>query len=153
MKGLALVAMLLTGPVAASETWVVVNVGSWHEERIIKRTGEGARQFNPGLGVEWHEGQFGVAGGGYLNSYSAWTAYALGLWMPLDFGAMRAGFAAGAVTGYYEECGREVCPAAALVLEVRYEGCGLNTMVIPPLKEKSGTVVGLQLKCMLPRGK
>lgn len=96
-------------------------------------------QVNPGLGLEYDVGNWGVALGDYKNSYSKQTVYLVASYTPIHMGDFAFGAFGGPATGY------NVPVVGGLLVAYRHANYGFNLMVIPPAAKDGSTVLGLQL--------
>lgn len=139
----ALILFLILAPAQArAETWLAGTVASYHFDREPSYNEQ-----NWGLGVE-----HGVApdvrifGGFYKNSFYQPSRYAGASYMPLVFGPLHVGLAAGVVDGYPKHDGRPL-PVVTPLLAFEFRNVGFNLIALPSTSTGKQTgVIGLQLK-------
>jgi len=105
--------------------------------------------FGLGYGFDFDRG-VGLEAGAYANSEYVYTYYALVRYQPFEFGPVRAGALAGAVTGYSHCNHRHVCPAALPALSVDLSSIVLTVVAVPSIGNFLDGVVSLQLGVKLP---
>jgi len=143
-------ALALAAPAAATEYWAVANTLSTHSQTECYACQDGKTNgFNWGGGIEARfSHQLSAQVGGYRNTYSHGTAYAIGIWQPITDGTASAGFFVGAATGYKSdpECHRNLCPVGGFLLTFADDRYGFNVMIVPAVSKNTTNVFGLQLK-------
>lgn len=137
---LAAILALVAAPAnAQTETWLSASVASYHFEEAK----EHYNQSNPGLGIEWGTENARVVAGFYRNSIERQSRALGGALLTDSFlGGFRVGLAAGGVTGYEKSVTAFVLP----ILAFERGQFGANLALIPPVKEKVGGAIGLQIK-------
>jgi hypothetical protein len=81
----------------------------------------------PGLGLLCEDGSIRLGTGAYQNSKGRGTIYAMAGWMPLSYGPVNIGIAAGMATGY----DIPVAPIGGLSLQYRFDWGSIYTMAMP----------------------
>lgn len=133
--------LVLATSAQASETWLTINVGSYHINAK-----KDYNQQNYGVGVEYHNDDLIFMAGEYRNSSYKDSVYAMGGWMPLKLGVVNAGATIGAVNGYPNINGGGFTLAVAGVVSAEWDKVGVNLIVLPKVKDKTPLTLGLQLK-------
>lgn len=106
------------------------NLASYHWDREETKKRD-FNEVNPGLGIEYDNGEWRGMLGQYLNSHRKNSNYALAGYTPYikntDYGTFKAGLIGGAVTGYNESA----VPMAGLLGSYQNGKFGLNLMAVP----------------------
>lgn len=130
--------LLLVASSANAEWYGVLNLASAHA--VAKKP---MNERNPGLGVEYADGDVTYMAGVYRNSHSRTSVYGLVSYKPVSIGNFRIGAAAGAASGYPGRNGARTLGVVAGLVQWRYERVGLNVLTIPKTKN-ADMIVGLQ---------
>ena len=111
---------------------------------------QGLRNANPGLGIEWVlNDTYALTAGGFKNSDNQHSDY-LGLYvMPWRLGSFKLGAVVGAFDGYARANQGGWFPALVPVVSFEGQRWGLNTAVIPTVKDKLYGGISFQLKYKL----
>ncbi|HEY9772423.1 MAG TPA: hypothetical protein V6C81_01295 [Planktothrix sp.] len=123
--------------------WLELNGVSAHLQSAKDFNRQSWNQKNVGVGLEYEFNRnSAVAGGVYDNSINKTTAYGLYMYTPLHAGPMKFGVEGGIASGY----NKTIVPLAAPIAEIEHKHLGANVLFIPPLKNETPPVIGLQLK-------
>jgi len=108
---------------------------------------KGLRNANPGLGLDWAlNDTYALTAGGFKNSDNQHSNY-LGLYvMPWKWQMFKAGAVVGAFDGYPRANQGGWFPALIPMVSVEGERWGLNTAIIPTVKDKLYGGISFQLK-------
>ena len=99
---------------------------------------------NYGLGLEYEKSKsFSFAAGEYRNSVRHNSYYGMVEYQPLHLGVVKAGVAAGAISGYPEMNHGKPFPAALPVVSIEERHAGVNFIYIPQVK---GVVPALSMQ-------
>jgi len=111
---------------------------------------QGLRNANPGLGIEWVlNDTYALTAGGFKNSDHQHSDY-LGLYvMPWRWASFKLGAVVGAFDGYARANQGGWFPALVPVVSFEGQRWGLNTAVIPTVKDKLHGGISFQLKYKL----
>jgi hypothetical protein len=138
--------LLLATPLAvAAETWLDVNLASYHWDRAAVAE-QDFNEFNPGIGFETQvvdeNGDDYIAMAGiYRNSIRRPAVYALLGDKPFQSGRFAAGWVIGGLTGG----ARGTVPVAGFLVSYQAGDVGANVIVTPTMGEAYG-FAGLQMR-------
>ena len=108
---------------------------------------KGLRNANPGLGIEWAlNDTYALTAGGFKNSDNQHSNY-LGLYvMPWRLGSFKLGAVVGTFDGYPRANQGGWFPALIPIVSMEGKRWGLNTAIIPTVKDKLYGGISFQLK-------
>jgi glutamine cyclotransferase len=134
--------MLLLGmPAKAGELYTVTTLRSYHVNREAKYNEQ-----NYGIGLEYQFNRtWTVSVGEYKNSFSHKSNYYGVAYTPFTAGDFKAGLFLFNVSGYVMDAPRRFQPIAIPAVVWEGKGWGLNTVLVPPIGNKTG-VLGVQVK-------
>lgn len=125
----------------SADTWLTINTGSYHVNAK-----KNYNQQNYGAGIEYQSGELILMAGGYRNSAYKNSLYAMGGWLPLKYGNIKAGAMLGIVNGYPGMNDGGIIPVAAGIVSAEYGHVGVNLILLPTSKEKTPLTLGFQVK-------
>jgi hypothetical protein len=118
------------------------NISSYHWNRDNKEKNN-YNEINPGIGLEYKDGDMRYMIGNYLNSLNQNSNYLLAGYTPVnklsDLGRFSAGVVGGGITGYPTGV---VTPAAGLLGSYENGKFGLNLLAVPNVKISGKDVDG-----------
>jgi hypothetical protein len=150
MKPLLALALLLSAGLAradfdASRLWLNAGFYSAHFD-----TGQGLRNANPGLGVEYKiDDSWSATAGRFINSDNAHSSYLGAYYQPWTLAGAKLGVVAGAFNGYPKAFNGGWFPAVLPVASWEGQRFGLNVALVPPVKDRLYGAVSFQLKFRL----
>jgi hypothetical protein len=113
---------------------------------------KGLRNANPGLGIEWSlTDTYAFTAGGFKNSDDQHSNYVGVYVMPWRWHSWKAGAVVGVFDGYPRANQGGWFPALIPVLSVEGSQWGLNTAVVPSVKDRLYGGISFQLKYKLTR--
>lgn len=126
---ITIVLLLVSTTALSDEMYLNINIHAhhWNREAASKLN---LNEVNPGVGLEFVEGDYRKMIGFYRNSDRNTSAYALLAWAPVKIGVVKLGAFGGMVTGY-ESPYLPVAGATAIV-EIT-EKVNLNITAIPTI--------------------
>lgn len=131
MKIFALILLLMSGACRADVCNLNINLHAHHfaRESVSKYD---LNEINPGVGLEFRDGQYRKMFGIYKNSERNTSAYALLAWTPIKIGPVEIGAFGGAVTGY----AKPYMPAAGIFSAVQLtDHINMNITIVPTIQE------------------
>ena len=108
---------------------------------------ENFNEFNIGAGYNYQYGEktYAVVGA-FNNSYDKFAIYAGAKWLPIKIKHFKAGFIAGAVTGYEDDTdANEVQPIIIPEFQIHYKQLFLASRIIPDFGDNSSTTITLSI--------
>lgn len=134
-----------SSPMQSHALWVNAGFISHHlqnDSRFNDRNG--------GFGLEWElKPGYSFTAGQFDNSNFATSRYVGAYLMPLQWGPVRLGVAAGGSNGYPTYKGGGWFAAAIPALSIERERWGLNVLYVPPIIPEVASVVSFQIKFKL----
>lgn len=132
----------------ASRWWVNAGFYSAHFD-----TGQGLRNANPGLGLEYTlNDRWSATAGRFINSNNARSSYIGAYYQPWRMGPVKLGVVAGAFNGYPQAFDGGWFPAVIPTASLESGHWGLNVALVPPLKDRLYGAVSFQLKYRFQSG-
>lgn len=130
-----------------NDIYINYSVAAYHHDREAVKS-RNLNEINNGLGLERDSGNFRQMIGGYKNSNSKTSVYALVGYTPLKFDNFKFGVVGGGLTGY----GYPITPAGGLFGTYQFNNFGVNITIVPDAhigKHKIYGFTGLQLRYIL----
>lgn len=127
---------------SADSPWLIVGGVSRHVCRDC-----GFRESNPGLALQWspawlknytESDQWRLTAGTYINSNDRHSLYAGVLWLPLDYGTVKAGLQAAVISNYLKQA---ITPTLLPTVSIETEHVGADIFLVPKFPSVSAAVL------------